>query len=327
MGWHNLVVTDTPSRSPISAYRYPPEAHDLVRFLPDPADVGIRGFVDRTDGLTGDQLQGIRDHLDAEDLYTLLAFARRQTARALRDGDLGSASCAIDALTLVTRDKIDYRDLSVDFPLFAVRELGGDVARTIDRAISRCEPGTAGYFEAKRGLAQSLTLADCALIRVSTNHGVGFMDDWTGTTSPPAALASATVMLADLIDTEGSYLVRDIRVTDLPEVWFSQDRSVEDIATHGCISVNADHVSCTHPYSHGLMVFVAELPSAQRATELLRAAAAASSNDRPRSTLQRDRYLALFIGGSTTMGETPLETAASLERFHVLAQSALADPA
>lgn len=320
----NRRVNDSLGRSPIGGHRYASGAHDLVRYKPDPIDDQIRGFVDGTAAQTSEQLNQTRAQFDADDFYTLLAFARRQAARALREGDLDLASCAIDALTLVSRDKIDFRDLSVDFPLYAVRELGGDLTRTIDRAVDRCEPDTAGCFEAARGRAPSLTLTDCALIRVSTSHGMGFMDDWTGATQPPSGVAGAAVALADLIDAEGSYLVRDVKVTELPGVWFAGAGSVEDITTRGCVSLSADHVSVTHPYSHSLMVFVAELPSSQRATELARAASASSSSERPRSAEQIDRFMVLFIGGSATMGESPLETAASLERFHPMVHSAVA---
>ena len=53
-------------------------------------------------------------------------------------------------LTLVEREKIDYRDLSVDFPLYAVRQLGISTDEVIDMAVLRSSLGTTQAFEASR---------------------------------------------------------------------------------------------------------------------------------------------------------------------------------
>ena len=66
--------------------------------------------------------------------------------------------------------------------------------------------------------SKSLTLRDCALVRVTTSHGVGFMDDWTGAASPPAAVAELAVRLADAIEAEGSYTDAQMCVSQLPAV-------------------------------------------------------------------------------------------------------------
>lgn len=111
--------------SPLADVRYSSRAYDLVRFEPDPADILIARVLDQVRSLRAEALSEMRSSLTADENYLLLTFARRQAARALRDHDLTSATDAIAALTLVDRDKVDFRDLSVDFPLFAVRELGG----------------------------------------------------------------------------------------------------------------------------------------------------------------------------------------------------------
>ncbi len=65
---------------------------------------------------------------------------------------------AVAALTLVDRSLIDYRDLSVDFPLYAVRVLGGNVSEVVESAVERSEPGTSRAFEARAPSAATITL-------------------------------------------------------------------------------------------------------------------------------------------------------------------------
>lgn len=326
-------MSDSSRHSPIGGFRYGRGAHDRVRFRDDPIDDDLALFVDGTRPVHGEALRSVRDQLSENDCYTLIFFARRQTVRALREHDLDAAMSAVDALTLVTRSRIDFRDLSVDLPLFAAREAGGDLTAIIDRAEARSEPGTAGVFEATRGRAPSLTLADCDVVRVQSAHGVGLMEAWFRTSRSRAnpqvevVIAEAVVKLADRIDADGDYLVDSMHVSTLPNIWFGLHPGGDTIPTRGSAGLSAAHVLSEGPWTHGLLVFLAEFDSPTRAAELVRAAGAHSTTDRPRTAVQVGRALALFVGGSSTAGEEPLETAASLERFHPLARAVLADVA
>lgn len=225
-------------------------------------------------------------------------------------------------MTLVDRDRIDFRDLSVDFPLYAVRELGGDLPAEIDGAVQRSVAGTAESFEAARGRAKRMSLADCALVRISTGYGVGFIDDWTGAHRPPVALAEAVVPLLDLVDEEGTYRTIELKVSDLLGVWFGE-RDVMRIPVAGCVSFSGDHVRNTHPFSHTLLVFVAEFPKEREARRLATAASSATNSSRPRDAVATGSRLAVFVGGSVTANEKALETAESLRRFSRLAAESL----
>lgn len=293
--------------------------HDLARFRSDPADDRIGAFVASTRDLLAPQLDELRARLDVDEMYVLLAFARRTAARALRDADLVLAVLAVDALTLVDVDRIDFRDLRVDFPLLAARDLGWNPADAILRAAYRSSSATASFFEAARARAATVTLGKCLLLAIRTRHGVGFMDDLATGSSPPVDLAQDAVDLADRIDAEGSYVVGGLYGTDLPAVWFDVAGRVMEIETRGCVAIRADHVTSTGPYSHGLLVFAAELPSPAVAAQLADGAARWSTTNRPQTAFVADRHLVLFIGGSATMREAPLETVESLRRFHALA--------
>jgi hypothetical protein len=290
---------------------YSSGANDLGRFRGDPADAAIEAFVEKAS-------HEVVAQFGEDDFYTLLLFARRAAARALRQGDLRTATSAIRALMLVDRDRIDFRDLSVDFPLYAVRELGGDVRAQIDLAVRHSSSGTAEAFEAARRRAKRVSLRDCALVQISTSYGIGFIDDLTGARRPPVSLAQAVVPLLDLIDEEGAYRTGDLSVSALPGVWFGQ-RDVMRIAVDGCVSFSGDHIQSTHPYSHTLLVFVADFRKEREAERLASAASDASTAERPRHAVAVGRRLALFIGGSATMNEDALETSDGLQRFSRLA--------
>lgn len=253
----------------------------------------------------------------------LLLFAMRRSVEALRRDSLPLAVEAVNALTLVDLSKIDYRDMNVGFPLFAVRELGGDLKAVISKAVDASEPGTAGCFKAKRRRARTTSLKACALVRVSTVHGLGFMEDWTGVSPPPTALAELAVELADSIEAEGTYTAAEMNVSDLPSVWFRGPQALGNECVSGCVSIRLRHVATEDRWSHGLLVFLAGIPNEQTIVELHNQLHARSTVERPRVAVAEGRLLATLIGGSTTEGERALESMDSLQRLRLIAGEVL----
>jgi hypothetical protein len=301
--------------------KYSPQADDLVRFSDEASDQIIADFVDNALHGPGPRAT-VRARLTEDENYLLLLFARRRAVEAMRRDSLPLALEAVAALTLVEEPKIDFRDLSVDFPLFAVRELGGDLDAVISEAVDLSEPGTARSFAAKRERARSLSLRDCALVRVSTSHGIGFMEDWEGAVSPPVALAELAVQLADSIEDEGTYTDARMHVSALPSVWFGgQDELVERIS--GCVSIGVRHIATEEPFSHGLLVFLADVADEKTVVELSRRLQDHSTVERPQVAAAHGRLLVTIIGGSTTFGESSLESAESLRRFCSVAEPLL----
>lgn len=305
----------------MASVRYSARAGDLVRFSNEDSDHVIAEFVREA---TRSHLTraSVRERLTPDENYLLVLFARRRTVAAIRGHALPLALEAVDALTLVEEPKIDFRDVSVDFPLFAVRELGGDLDAVIGAAVESSGPGTAQSFAAKRERSQSLSLRDCALVRVSTSHGVGFMEDWTGSASPPVALAELAVRLADSIEDEGSYTGAQLNVSDLPSVWFGGKEDFSE-RVRGCVSIDTRHITSKRPFSHGLLVFLAEVADEPTAAELCERVRGQSTKERPRIGLADRRLLVSFIAGSATHRERSKESADSLARFCSIAQPLL----
>ncbi len=219
----------------------------------------------------------------------------------------------MDALTLISRERIDFRDLSVDFPLYAVRQLGGDPVEAARTAARNSEPGTRGDFEARAHPAATVTLADCALVEVHSVHGLGFLEAWGTTYNAAGDLPGVAVRVADRIDDEGRYEVDGLRICDLPGVWFDGDpRRGVHLPTRGCALVSAPLRGGAR-YGNGLLVFIAELDQTATASSLAGRAITASTVDRPRGASAEGRQLLLAIGGSSSLGELPIETTGSMQ--------------
>jgi hypothetical protein len=300
------------SGSPLSCITYDERAHDLSRFVDDPADEAVAPVVREAASFSTEDRDALRARLNADDCYTLLTFAQRRSASGIRDGSLEAAREAVQALTLVTSSKIDYRDLSVDFPLYAVGRLGGNLTEALEFAAAISEPGTRGSLTARAGRAERLTLTDCALLEVNSRYGLGFIDTWAQPYAPEFDLAGMAVRMADDIDAAQRYTVNDLHLSSLPEVWFGRPaKPTGDIAVNGCVSVSASLKDGAR-WGPGLLVFLAEVDSAKTASNLVARADAASTLDRPRTAGSEGRHFMMLIGGSTTHGDQPLETQASL---------------
>jgi len=309
--------------SPLAGLRFQRRASDLARFLDDPLDEAIARVVVNAASLSYPSRDFLRSTIDAGDSDTLFLFARRRAASALRRGSLAEAQESVLALTLITLAKVDFRDLSVDFPLYSARKLGGDIGLIIGNAVALSEPGTSRYFAAKSERAFGLSLQNCALLEIRSSYGLGFMDVWSPLVTSTADLAKSAVLLADEIDSEGQYAVQGLHVTELPEVWFTPSKRAETIPTAGCVSLSASLRGGSAPPSHGLLVFLAELHDDRTASKLEKRAASATDAIRPQVTAVHDRRIVLVIGGSSTHGEDPIETPKSLSRFRRIALAVL----
>lgn len=279
---------------------YDQRSFDLARYRPDSVDDVVAAFIQ-----TGADPAALTER----DCYTLLTFSRRQAVQALRDNDADAARRAVTALTLVDRDKIDWRDLSLELPLFAAAETGASLEQLIDYALSRSVPGTAAVFDAARKRTPSL--ASCRLLPVRTQYGLGFVDI-TESYEPRSGLAERAIGLADAIDAEGTYQVRNLTTSRLPLIWF--DGKNGHARNASCIALHAERVGAPR-WSHGLLIFLAQLKNASAATMLLAQLRDASSPRRPRVGLTDDHRLLAIIGGSSRTDEESLETELSLARF------------
>jgi hypothetical protein len=151
------------------------------------------------------------------------------------------------------------------------------------------------------------------------------MDRLSRTYAPISDIAGTAIRLSDMIDEQGRYVVDRLGVCNLPKVWFGSSHGTEKIPVTGCVSISASRVGSTSRGSHGLLVFVAEVESEKLASELATHAADATTTARPRTATSQDHRIIILVGGSTTHGQSPVESGESLALFKVLAATALPD--
>lgn len=308
-------MTDSDGGSPLGGIAYGRRANDLCRFTADAADREVAAVVRAAAGIRAQERDALRSRLDSDDCHTLLTFARRRTAVALRDGDLGEVLEAVEALTLVSSPKIDYRDMSVDFPLYAVGRLGGSQTDAAALAAAKSERGTAASFTAAAGRAARMTLSDCALLEVTSHYGLGFLDTWAQPYAPDSDLAGMAIRIADSVDAAGRYSVDGLHLSTLPGVWFGKPSTLPlGILTSGCVSVSAT-ISGGSRRGAGLLAFVAEVESPEAASSLVAEAEAASTVSRPRAAGSDGPRILLIVGGTSTRTRKAAETDGSLERL------------
>jgi hypothetical protein len=257
-----------------------------------------------------------------DEAHQFLTFARRQATMALREGSLDRARQAVAALTLVDRDVVDPRAvrLGVGLPLYALRELGGDVTVAVDEAIARSEPGIAAAFAARRAIAPTMGLEDCGYVQVRTAHGLGLVADPIPRGETAADLAETAVAMADALDAHGEYQAGPLEVTLLPAAWFRPRPAADDLVAADCVRLSATRPAGDDPLAGDhLLLFLADTRRRRIATRLAESADRASTPARPRAAITDGRLLLLVVGyrssGRVAHEEDAAETAESLGRL------------
>jgi hypothetical protein len=292
---------------------YTDRSADLTRYEDHPLDDAIGAIVREAAAGDLDAWIGVQERLTDVDCYTLFAFANRRAALSLRTGRSDFANEGIQALALIAAERVDPRDLTVDFPVYALRHTDGDVAASLSFAMAGSQPALRDYFKSRA--KANLSLQNCGLIEVRSRHGLGFMETWAGPIPRDPSLPVAAVRVADRIDNRGRYETTALRTSSLPWVWF--DRSNEpsrrgrDILTAGCVSISAQ-LRGASTWSHELLVFMSDMLDAASARATADMARGASDEQSPRMAISNGAHLLTVIGGSGTAGEVARETQASL---------------
>jgi hypothetical protein len=291
---------------------------DLARYREDPLDDAIGDVVREAASADLETWARLQDKLTAEDCSTLFAFADRRSALALRTGRDDFAAEAVEGLALIATRHVDPRDLTADFPLFALRETSGDIDGLLAFAIGRSQPEMRNQFKARAKTKLSkLSLHVCGRIEVSSRHGLGFMETWWRPAPRNVDLPTAAIAVADRIDDDGRYGVEDLTLSALPWVWFdpSQGEIIErragEIPTSGCVSISAS-LKGTPRLSHRFLVFLADFEDEAMARAVTDLARGASPKGDPRTAIRRGRRVLTVIGDWATARDGPAETQASL---------------
>ena len=113
--------------------------------MESPTDDAVSEFAVSYEKLGDEKAADVRAALTMDDLYTLLAFARRSALASLQSRASPSVHHGLVALTAVDAERVDWRDLSVAAELlaWAIARAGEDHAIEFQRMSERSERGVA----------------------------------------------------------------------------------------------------------------------------------------------------------------------------------------
>jgi hypothetical protein len=311
-------------RSPLSGITYSQRDFDLVRFVDCQSDGAVAQVVTRFIAANGPEQDAIRDSLSDDDMYTLRAFSRRRAVSALRSKSVDLATQGVLAMALIDYARIDFRDMSVDLPHYALHKVGGDAENVLAHGAAISEPGTAKLFAlASERAREPRSLAQCLELMVRSRYGLGLMETWGHRFDVASALPVRAIEMADLIDSTTSYETTSIVAgLELPTIWLEGSESPARIkaAAHtvqSCVSINADFGGLRFSGPR-LLIFIAEGIENQHAAELAKIACAPTRSGQLQAAVAHGKRALILNAGSSRFGGTMPETT---ESFNALMDS------
>jgi hypothetical protein len=232
---------------------------------------------------------GIRNSLTADDLYTLLVFARRAAVFAMRERDAAWIADGLTAVALIDDERIDDRgEIARTLGLLhhAAMFIGADAAALFAAAAKQATRSVARAFRQPRFSGYDATAA-------------GFVRRDANEYRPAHDLLRTALEIRAMLDRD-RYRVDDVVLaTALPEVWFDAPPRPA-----GVVTIGARHRDDAQQVA---IAFVAELDEPPRV---------ADAGDVASVAVVEGNLLCLLVASH--------ETTASLQRFAAPMRHALA---
>jgi hypothetical protein len=313
------IASGPPRESPLPAVLYArtADAQSLLHVDENEIDRRLRSIATDFGAATEDERARITASIDLDGLYAPMLFASRSAVFALRQRDMQRCIDGLRAVAMIDLARIDARDI-------------GNPLAMLDQAAFRLEAKRDALF----GEAEQLASPDVSkAIRnyrransprsslwqfVETPAGAGFVFRQSGNYRPKADLLAIAMAISVRLKT-GRHVPGDPTIgSDLPAVWFAPEErrrwkvDVEDagagVSFHARLRPGAD----TDPSDQLLMVFLAELPTAERAAALASAARGPMNDGGAALAISEGNLLLLVVGESIRQGVRSFETPASV---------------
>jgi hypothetical protein len=306
-------------RSPLSGITYGQRDFDLARFVDCQSDGAVARVVRRFIAADSVEQYTIRDSLTDGDMYTMRAFSRRRAVSALRSKSVELATQGLLAMAMIDYARIDFRDVSVDLPHYALHKVGGDPENVLAHGAAISEPGTAKLFALATGRAREpRSLAQCLELMVKSRYGFGLMHTWGHRFDVTSALPVRAIEMADVIDSTTAYQTTSIVAgLELPTIWLEGSESPARIeaAAHtvqACVSINAD-LGGLRFSGPRLLIFIADGIDNHHATELAKLARAGARSGALQTAVAHGKRALIVNAGSSRFGGTTPETTKSFD--------------
>jgi hypothetical protein len=326
------LATTSPGPSPLSGSAYDPERDEfnLITVVQTPLDLKVERLVTAWQGSGAPNRDAMRRSLSLEDNYTLIHFAKRMAVEALNRASPEPCEHGLMALAMIDDSRIDPRDASFAAGLLnhATRASSNRSANPFERAIAMATPGMGELLRQSEGS----TLEDWGYCERTTSKGIGLIQSGWARYNPTVDLAdvAARVGARVLVD---RYVVEIKIATELPPIWFDKTRrkhaeeTLEGSLGMAAIRGTLRRAFGEHP-SQMLMVWIAEMPSADDSVQLLADVGNGVAHEgRYAVGVSAGCLFALVVAGSFQQGVEPYESLSALTDLADETRAVLSDSA
>jgi hypothetical protein len=310
------------SPMPAGKYEFSVEELGLVNPKPNALDAALTALCRRYAQSDPATRQHMRRSIDGDELYTLWNFAERAAVFALRERSAARLADGLNALALIERERVDFRDLytSVGMLHYSAEQIGANHQKLFRDAAALAEPGTAEII--RSSLTTRAGDRPAGHVVIVTEGGVGFMGwFYPEKYEPTYDLKRAAVDVARLVAADGKYE---------PMPWVGPDftgnglKADDDAALKralGSVRASASVNAWLMPDNRSaaefrlLNVYLVETADEPSARALLDIARGKKSSDYHTLALREGRLFCLLVADAVTDGAREYETAESLRRF------------
>lgn len=301
----------------------------MFRFVATTTDEQVAAVALTARGLGSGDVDEYRASFSQDDMYTLLAFARRVTVRALR-GDTEDLIAAWTALGLVDAGRVDWRDAAVAASLLAYgsTRAGYDLRELAADASALSEPQMAAILR-DHAVSANGEVSVGGYREILTAEGSAMVEDYGEPYAPTVDLLGIAASVCDCIEQDGYQVTKITTGTDIAPVWLpGLGREAAEATAgpvRGCVSISASPGSAEPSMfpEQTLLVYVAECVTRDDAAHLAAAARQPETSDIAEIAIYVETLALIAIARSTVKGVAPIETTASIERLRHPLLSAL----
>lgn len=263
-------VHDQPS--PLPPLQYSAADVDLLEPQPVELDRELASLCSR---FAGESSAGRTDLMNAatmDDFYTLLAFARRASVFALRDGDEGWIRLAMTAIAMIDPERLDERDvlLTLSLPNHAAEQLGLSAVQIFDAAAAIAQSRVGETI--RRFVRQSADYKDIqkswGFVQITTPAGVGIAESGFRPYHPTRDIVASALQFRRALAAD-HYDAGVTLASELPAIWFpsaNRERAQRILARSLATVSLQGHL---HP---DVLAFIVETRSASEAQTLIQLA-------------------------------------------------------
>lgn len=319
-----LAKSDLASPMPKASYDFWRGELSLVDPKPVDLDREIANLVRDFQQWDARARDGCRRAMSMDELYTLLAFSKRQAVFAIREPGADAINVGLAAIAMIESDRTDYRDILValSFLHHAAARLQLNPRVLFATAAALSEPDTSRLideFAARK--PEDLDLRDAWGYDEVVNDGrVGFIRWGFRKYEPTGDLKRVAMAIAALLEADDYQPEVPEVATEVPRYWLGGGASPSLDQTLGTVRAGASVSGRMRPgvdaghASQQLSVFIAELEDPAAATRLAEVAMTPRTGFSALGVAE-GRLFALMVARSFVQGIDAHETTESLTRF------------